>query len=198
MPDTHELKTSQSKCFFCSEEFPDPSLLISGESKHWYLVHSKQPQTKLHCLLVLKPSSMPPEFHVQQLADLTFCPHALTELGILLGKASKALRACSDKIVNVLVVSLNTGVSSKHLHFHLIPVWYGESVKTVANSISDGGGMFFLARKEVVVDTVDSVIQSICGDSADSVKYFILEATYQESIKNVLALRKSYVTIDSE
>jgi diadenosine tetraphosphate (Ap4A) HIT family hydrolase len=116
----------------------------------------------------------------------------LSELGRVLHTAAKAIKACSTDIERVLVASLSTGHGSKHLHFHLIPKRYDEPVKTVYDPELDGGGMFFLARKEITADTFREFLKSRSGCMTDKLLSDIDKAVAERVAMNTACLKEKF------
>jgi hypothetical protein len=79
-----------------------------------------------------------------------------------LNKTSFTIKKCSANIKTVSIASLNSGMDSKHTHFHLIPILKNDNVKKVNSLDIDGGGFSFLARKEIVDDTLSDFIGATC------------------------------------
>lgn len=107
-------------------------------------------------------------------------------------KAAKAIKACSSDIERVLIVSLSTGHGSKHLHFHLIPKRFGGAVKTVNDPEVDGGGMFFLVRKEIVADTFREFLKSTASCLADKLLSGINKAVKERVATNTGLLKEKF------
>ena len=156
------------KCIFCKKDFPHDYQLVSKAPDFWLFVLNIKPQTDLHSLIVLKK-------HISDISDDQLSLETLKELGILLNRVCKSIKAVDPKISKVLVTSLNIGKNSKHLHFHLIPKRANEKVRTVADPEKKGGGMSFMARKEIVVDTYKDFLKSTTG--SDELDCKIIEAT---------------------
>lgn len=103
--------------------------------------------------------------HISQLDDDNLCDEALVELARLLKKAFSSIKSSDSEIDNVFLVSLNVGQGTRHLHFHLVPKRKGEKIKTPHKPEEDGGGMFFLARREIIADAYSEFLESITEDS---------------------------------
>lgn len=178
-------------CVFCSSKFPEPYQLVSDLPNYWLFISNRNPHTNYHCLIVLKAKVIDEIGHISDLSDERLKPKHLQELGILLNKACISIKASdSSSIEKILIVSLNTGEDSKHLHFHLIPKRKWEQVKHVNNPCIDGGGMFFLARKEIVGDTLFDFLESTTGDKTLTIK---IKETWKKKIeKNTKKLRKNF------
>jgi diadenosine tetraphosphate (Ap4A) HIT family hydrolase len=173
-----------SDCIFCKKTFPLERLLVSDKPKHWYLVHNLRPVCDFHCLLVLKN-------HDQDISSENLSPEVLHELGILLNKACLAIKKCSNDIKTVTVSSLNSWENSKHLHFHLIPIFKDEQVKRV-NKPLDGGGFFYLWRKEITDDTFDEYIETTCWEYSWKILHSIQEAIERRTSQNTELLREYF------
>jgi diadenosine tetraphosphate (Ap4A) HIT family hydrolase len=130
--------------------------------------------------------------HVENIGDGNLPQDALRELGIVLNRACQSILCSSDKIDKVLITSLNTGKSSSHLHFHLIPKLKDEKIRTVHDPDIEGGGLFFLARKEIVTDSLSKYLDSICGDMSEQIKEQIKSAVMKKVIANVKLLKKNF------
>jgi len=133
--------------------------------------------------------------HCRDMADENFrkIPKALEELGRVLNLACKSIKAVDQEIETVLITSLNLGENSHHLHFHLIPKRKSEKVRSISNPCEDGGGMFFMARKEIVVDTYKELINSTTNCEAEHLISNIREAQRKQIIKNVSKLKKKFL-----
>lgn len=182
------------ECVFCKTDFPLEYQLISDAPEYWFFVSNRSPQTDYHCLIVLKSKVIDKYGHISDLSDERLPDEAMEEFGILLKRACVAIKASDPlQIEKVLIASLNTGEHSKHLHFHLIPKRYEEPIKTVNDPCKDGGGMFFLARKEVVHDTFSDFLRSTTGDRAEELICKIKEEATKDRVKeNTLRLKKNF------
>jgi diadenosine tetraphosphate (Ap4A) HIT family hydrolase len=89
-------------------------------------------------------------------------------------------------------VSLNTGEGSQHLHFHLLPKRIEEQIKTVNDPTKDGGGMFFLARKEIIIDTFSDFLKSTTGCASGKLMNNIKEATKEKVAGNAENLKNHF------
>ena len=107
-------------CAFCKEDFPDDYQLVSNKPQYWVFLLNREPQCDYHGLIVLKAETIDNIGHISDLGDDRLPDKALRELGILLSKASYAIKSSDTGIERILVASLNTGQTSQHLHFHLI------------------------------------------------------------------------------
>jgi diadenosine tetraphosphate (Ap4A) HIT family hydrolase len=183
------IMNKQEGCIFCRKNFPYDYQLVSKAPNFWLFVLNINPQTDLHSLIVLNAEKAG---HISDLTDENLPPKALEELGILLNRACKSIKAADREVAKVLVTSLNMGGKSEHLHFHLIPKRNNEKVRTVADPEKDGGGMFFMARKEIVVDTYKDFLNSTTGGEGEELICKIREATKSQVIRNAEALRKTF------
>ena len=123
----------------------------------------------LHGMIVLNAERVG---HCNDLTDEHLLPEALSELGKLLNRACKSIKGVDLEVDTVLITSLTLGENSRHLHFHLIPKRKNEKVRTVAAPDECGGGMFFIARKEIVVDTYkDLWVKMTLVDTKVELKY---------------------------
>ena len=170
---------------------------MSSKPKHWLFVHNKNPHTDYHCLVILKREAMGSVGldHVSDIGgfeDTKESLEVLSELGRVLNRAARAIKDCSSDIERVLIVPMNTGRGSKHLHFHLLPKLVGEAVKTVNNPKVDGGGMFFLARKEIVADTFREFLKSTASCMADRLLSDISMAVTERVTTNTRLLREKF------
>ena len=130
--------------------------------------------------------------HISHVGDGRLPDEAMSELGVLLKKASLAIQKSDSTIERILVASLNTGRTSKHMHVHLIPRRTTEQVKTPNNPKDDGGGFCFLARKEIVVDTLKDFLESTTGDKSIKLKNGLADATKAKIQKNAKTLRMNF------
>jgi len=174
-------------CIFCKNVFPLNRLIVSDQPRYWHFIHNIRPVCDFHCLIVLKN-------HAPDMTSDNISEEALLELGPLLNKASIAIKKCSKKIKTVTISSLNFWENSKHLHFHLIPVYENEHVKKVNSLEIDGGGFSFLSRKEIADDTMDEFIQATCWNSSQGILASIEEAMEHQTSENVKVLRKFFNT----
>ena len=179
----------QEGCVFCRKDFPYDYQLVSKAPKFWLFVLNMNPQTDLHSLIVLNAEKAG---HICDLTDENLSSKALEELGILFSRACKAIKTADSEVEKVLITSLNMGEKSNHLHFHLIPKRSNEKVKTVANPEKDGGGMFFMARKEIVVDTYKDFLNSTTGGEGEELICRISEATKKQVARNAKVLRSKF------
>lgn len=181
-------------CIFCNSNFPTEDQLISDEPDSWLFVYNINPQTDYHCMVVLKKEVFLKRniAHVDNIGDSNLPDDILKELGIVLNRACRSIRCGSESIDKVLIASLNTGKGSSHLHFHLIPKRKDEKIRTVHDPDKEGGGLFFMARKEIVVDTFGKYMDSICGDESDRIKGEIKAAKKRKIKANVELLRKNF------
>jgi diadenosine tetraphosphate (Ap4A) HIT family hydrolase len=177
----------QAGCIFCGKDFPCHYQLVSDAPDYWLFVLNIDPQTDLHGMIVLKAEK------AGHCRDLTEVPlNALPELGKVLSLACKSIKAVDLEVETVMITSLNTGDKFPHLHFHLIPKRNNEKVRTVSNPDEDGGGMFFIARKEIVVDTYKDLIGSTTDCEAEHIISEIKEAQRKQIVRNVQKLKKKF------
>jgi diadenosine tetraphosphate (Ap4A) HIT family hydrolase len=179
----------QPDCVFCKKDFPCDYQLVSGAPGHWLFVLNVNPQTDLHGMIVLNAEKAG---HCRDLAAEDLPQEAVSELGKLLSQACKSIKAVDPEVDTVLITSLNMGEDSRHLHFHLIPKRKNEKVRRVANPDEDGGGMFFMARKEIVVDTYSDFIRSTTNCEAEHLISEIREAQKKQITRNVEKLRQKF------
>jgi len=149
---------------------------------------NREPQSDFHCMLVFK-------HHVYGLTDNRLSYRALQEFGVLLKKACIAIKKADPGIQKILVVSLNIGKGSKHLHFHLIPKRRGEPVKMLNKPEEDGNGMFFLGRKEITASLFVDFLNSTTGAKSQELKNRIRKAIKAKVTKNAQQLRKIFNSI---
>ncbi|MDD2487728.1 MAG: HIT domain-containing protein [Candidatus Gracilibacteria bacterium] len=180
-----------NKCIFCKDIFPLDYQNISDEPKYWTFVHDIKPICDFHCNVILKKEVSGKE-HICDLGDEKIPDDVLSELGIVLNKSVIAIKKSSEKIKRVNIVSLNSGSKSKHLHFHLIPIFEGEDVKKINDINTDGGGLSFLSRKEIVQDTLDEFINQTCGELSSDILTSIEIATKKRVSNNVILLKKYF------
>lgn len=175
-------------CDFCKDDFPDGYQVVSKRPKYWLFMLNREPQCNFHCMIVFKASIG----HVSDLTDDRLPKRAMEELGIVLKKACMSIKKADSRIENVFVVSLNTGKGSKHLHFHLIPKRHRDPVKMVNKPREDGGGMFFLGRKELVASSFIEFLNSTTGNKNKEFSKQIREATKEKVAENAQQLRKIF------
>jgi diadenosine tetraphosphate (Ap4A) HIT family hydrolase len=176
------------------DDFPFLYQLISDEPKYWYFVHNISPYCDFHCLLILKKNVLENEStsHVCDLGSSELDNKVFTELGLLLNKASLSIKACSTDIVKVMATSLNAGFNSKHLHFHLLPVYKNDQIKIPLQPNFDGGGMFFFAAKELVEDMLFNYIESKCGSEGNNIVTKIEEVMRDNVKRNVIKIKDKF------
>ena len=184
------MRREKDECTFCRNDFPYDFQLISNAPRYWLFVLNMNPQSDFHCLLVLKAALMKTIGHISDLGDRRLPGDVMKELGLLMNKASIAIRSSDQTIKKVFLASLNTGSKSKHIHVHLIPKRKGEKVRTVNNPYDEGGGLFFLARKEIVVDTLREFIESTTGSTR--LKDAIARSTKAKLVRNSRILKANF------
>jgi len=146
---------------------------------------NREPQSDFHCMLVYKR-------HVYGLTDNRLSYRAMEEFGVLLKKACKSIKKADSTIQKILVVSLNIGRGSKHLHFHLIPKRRGEPVKMLNKPKEDGNGMFFLGRREIAASLFRDFLNSTTGTKSKELEKEIKKATKAKVTKNAQRLRRIF------
>jgi diadenosine tetraphosphate (Ap4A) HIT family hydrolase len=189
------MKKRKNSCVFCRDDFPCDYQLVSAAPEYWILVLNIEPQCDFHCIIVLKASIIDRIGHISHVGDKRLPDEAMIELGLLLNKASIAMKKSDPTIDKILSVSLNTGKTSKHMHVHLIPKRLKEQVKTINNPREDGGGLFFLARKEVILDTFKSFLKSTTGDESNKLITAINNATKDRVKRNAKILKENFEKI---
>jgi diadenosine tetraphosphate (Ap4A) HIT family hydrolase len=175
-------------CTFCKRDFPENYQVISSKPKYWLFILSRGPQTDFHSLIVFKADIG----HISELSDRSLPEEALIELGILLRRACVSIKKVDRGIDKILMVSLNAGKGSKHLHFHLIPKRTGELITMVNNPREDGGGMFFIGRKEIVVDTFSDFLEQTTGNESRELIKKVKKATKRKIRNNAQQLRAEF------
>lgn len=171
-------------CIFCQENFPLSYQLISDQPDFWYFVHNISPMNNFHSLLVYK-------IHTNGMGNWELPKWAVDELWTLLQLCSKVILESSEDIERVNIVSLNSWNWSKHLHYHLIPIFKNEIVKKV-NSSEDGGWFTHLSIKEILDDSFIDYIKSICGEKSEWIINKIFNARMIQVKKNTILLRKKF------
>ena len=189
------MKKRKNGCVFCKNNFPDDYQLVSALPEYWILVLNVEPQCDFHCIIVLKASIIDRIGHISHVGDKRLPDEAMIELGLLLKKASIAMKKSDHTIDKILLASLNTGKTSKHMHVHLIPKRLKEHVKTINNPREDGGGLFFLARKEIILDTFKSFLKSTTGDESNKLITAIDNATKDRVKWNAKILKENFEKI---
>jgi diadenosine tetraphosphate (Ap4A) HIT family hydrolase len=182
----------ESDCVFCREDFTSDYQLVSAEPNYWNFLLNRDPQCDYHCLIVLKTEAVEKFGHIGDLGDCRLPDKVMKEFGILLKKACISIKACDSNFEKVLLVSLNTGEGSQHLHFHLLPKRIEEQIKTVNDPTKDGGGMFFLARKEIIIDTFSDFLKSTTGCASGKLMNNIKEATKEKVAGNAENLKNHF------
>lgn len=189
------MKKRKDYCVFCRDDFPYDYQLVSSAPKYWVLILNVEPQCDFHCLVVLKTSIIDKIGHISHVGDKRLPDEAMVELGLLLKRASIAIRKSDSTVEKILIVSLNTGKNSKHIHIHLIPKRAKEQVKTVNDPKQDGGGLFFLARREILLDTFRDFLKSTTGDRNNILIDNIDNATKARVTRNTKILKKNFEKI---
>ena len=184
-------KQRRNKCTFCKSDFPESYQVVSNKPKYWLFILNRAPQTDFHSLIVFKAAVG----HISSLNDRGLPDEAMTELGILLKKACISIKKADRNIERILIISLNTGKGSQHLHFHLVPTRRKEPIRMVNKPREDGGGMFFLGRKEIVVDTFPDFLKSTTGNKGNGLIEKINTATKYKVKKNAQQLRTIFENI---
>lgn len=180
-------------CVFCKKSFPDKNQQIDNTSKYWEFLHSINPICDFHCLLILKKEVINNiGRHINDISDCILPQEVVTELGILLNKASVSIKKCDENIERVNVISLNSWENSKHLHFHLIPIYKWEKIKKVNNVNMDGSWLNFWSRKEIIQDTLNEFITQTCWESAYNILSSINTATLERVSRNTEILKKNF------
>lgn len=133
--------------------------------------------------------------HAYGLTDNRLSNKAMDEFGVLLKKACISIKKADSSIQKILVVSLNIGKGSKHLHFHLIPKRRGEPVKALNKPKEDGNGMFFLGRKEITESTFVDFVNSTTGNKSRIIRKEIEDATKDKITKNAQHLKTIFEKI---
>jgi diadenosine tetraphosphate (Ap4A) HIT family hydrolase len=175
----------KNNCDFCREKFPDSYQVVSRKPKDWLFMLNREPQSDFHSMLVFKR-------HVYGLTDNRLSSRAMEEFGVLLKKACISIKNADSSIQKILVVSLNIGKGSKHLHFHLIPKRWGEPVKMLNKPREDGNGMFFLGRKEIAASLFVDFLNSTTGTKSEELKNKIKKTTKAKVTKNAQRLSKIF------
>lgn len=186
------MKKRKDGCTFCRDDFPYGYQLISDAPEYWLFIMNIEPQCDFHCLLVLKAKIVDRIGHISHIGDRRVPDKAASELGLLIKRASITIKQSDPTIDKILLASLNTGKTSKHMHVHLIPKKKGEKVKRVNDPKDDGGGLFFLARKEIVVDTFQEFINSTTREKSNALIKRISRATKTQVEKNAKILRQNF------
>jgi len=189
------MKKRNNSCVFCKNDFPYDYQLVSAAPEYWFLVLNIDPQCDFHCIIVLKASIIDKIGHISHVGDKRLPDEAMIELGLLLKKTSIAMKKSDSTIDKILLVSLNTGRTSKHMHVHLIPKRLKEQVKTINNPREDGGGLFFLARKEIILDTFKYFLKSTSGDESNKLITAIDNATKDRVERNAKILKENFEKI---
>jgi diadenosine tetraphosphate (Ap4A) HIT family hydrolase len=189
------MKKRKDDCVFCKNDFPCDYQLVSDAPEYWLLILNKEPQCDFHCLIVLKASIVDKIGHISHVGDKRLPNEAMRELGLLLKKVSIAIKKSDETIDKILVVSLNIGKTSRHMHVHLIPKGKKEKIKTFSNPREDGGGMFFLARKEIVLDTFEDILKATTGDESKNLIDDIDKATKARLERNAKILKENFEKI---
>ena len=183
----------KTNCVFCKKTFPDIKQQIDNTLKYWNFIHDINPICDFHCLIVLDQEiTNKIGTHISDISDTSLQEEVLTELWILLNKASVTIKNSDKNIERVNIISLNSWEYSKHLHFHLIPIYKWESIKKINDLNIDGWWLWFWARKEVVQDTLDEFINQTCWDEANNILSSINKATTERVSRNTEILKMKY------
>ncbi len=182
----------KNDCTFCRKDFPKDYQLVSKDPPNWLFILNRDPQCDYHAIIVLKAKTIEKYGHISDLCDDRLPDDAVRELGLLLKKAGMSIKKTDPTVEKILIASLNTGEATQHLHFHLIPKRYSEPVKVINKPCVDGGGMLFLARKEIVVDTFSDFPASTTGDNADKLMHDIKIAKKKRVTENAYRLQRNF------
>lgn len=183
----------KKNCVFCKNSFPSKNQQIDNTLKYWEFVHSINPLCDFHCLLVLKKELINDiGKHVNDISDFILPQEVLIELGILLNKASIIIKKCDENIDRVNIISLNSWENSKHLHFHLIPIYKWENIKKVNNLNIDGSWLNFWSRKEIIQDTLDEFINQTCWEKASDILSSIDKVVSERVSRNTEILKGNF------
>jgi diadenosine tetraphosphate (Ap4A) HIT family hydrolase len=182
----------KTKCLFCDKKFPLDYSIISNKFKYWLFVYNINPICDFHCLIVLKKEySKLGGKHINSI-ECNISEDILSELWIILNKASIAIKKSNKNIKQIDILSLNSWENSKHLHFHLIPIFKDEELKKINNFNMDWWWIFFLWRKEIVQDTIDEHIKQTCWDKYLKLLEDINLIKKKQILKNVTILKKNF------
>lgn len=182
-----------NNCVFCKTIFPNKNQEIDDKLKYWTFIHDIKPICDFHCLIVLKKEVMDKIWsHISDISDIQLPEEILIELWILLNKACTTIKKCDTNIERVNIISLNSWEFSKHLHFHLIPIYKWETIKKINDLNLDGWWLNFWSRKEIVQDTLDEFIHQTCWDKSNNILSSINQATIEKVSKNTEVLKMKY------
>lgn len=176
----------KKNCIFCSKLFPLDYQIIY-EFKNWYFIYEINPIRDLHCMIVSKKHY----WWIEEVYNIKVLQNIWEVLKICIDSIKKS----NENIKTVSLLSLNLGKNTKHLHFHLIPIFYTDNIKNINNNIEDGSWINFLSNKETIQDSYKEYIKSIFWKESDR----LLEEMNNiliENIKEKVELLKSNLSIN--
>lgn len=138
-------------CIFCSNSFPLDYQIIKCFDK-WFFVHDINPMRSFHCLLVFKK-------HISWFEDI--CDSDITKFWEILKECILCIKKSDINIKSISVLSLNLWEKSKHLHFHLIPIFNNDNIRSINNIFIDWSWINFLWNKEIIQDSYKKHIVNI-------------------------------------
>lgn len=174
------------ECIFCSEFFPLDYQIIY-EFKFWYFIYEINPMRDFHCMLISKEHY----WGIEEVDDLEI----LQDIWRAIKVCVDTMKRSSKNIKSISILSLNLWKCTKHLHFHLIPIFYTDNIKNINNYIEDWSWINFLANKEVVQDSYQNYIKSIFWNKSDILLKKINNILRKTIKENVLIL-KNNLSID--
>ena len=175
----------KQKCIFCSKHFPLEYQIIY-EFKNWYFIYEINPMRDFHCMLVSKRHY----WWVEEIDDIEILQNMWKTIKVCVNTIIKS----SKDIRTVSVLSLNLWKNTKHFHFHFIPIFHQDNIKSINNYLEDWSWINFLASKETVQDCYKDYIRNIFWHKWE---YLITEMNniLVENIKEKTAILKSNLPI---
>lgn len=176
----------KNECIFCLKNFPLDYQIIY-EFKNWYFIYEINPMRDFHCMIVSKKHY----WWIEEIDNVEVLQSIWEVIKICIDTIKKS----NENIKTVSLLSLNLGKNTKHLHFHLIPIFYTDNIKNINNYIEDGSWINFLSNKETIQDSYKEYIKSVFWKESDR----LLEKMNNvllENIKEKVKLLKSNLSIN--
>ena len=169
-------------CIFCSKKFPLEYQLIK-EFDDWYFVADINPMRDFHCLLVSKN-------HYSWFEEINNI-NTLKNFWNILKICILAIKNSNKNIINISILSLNLWEKSKHLHFHLIPIFCNDSIKSINDISIDCSWIHFLWNHEIIQDSYKIYIENIFWTLSDDILKDIENKLKEKIIQNVKILKNN-------
>ena len=175
----------KKSCIFCSKNFPLDYQIIC-QFKYWYFIYEINPMRDFHCMLVSKK-------HFWWIGDIN-SSEILQSIWESIKICINTIKKSNKNIKTVSIVSLNLWENTKHLHFHLIPIFYSDNIKNINNYLKDWSWINFLWNKEITQDSYKDYIKNIFWKK---INYLIeeMDNILKANIKEKVLILKSNLCI---